>query len=109
MVLKLDRDGDRQENSPPSPKRRTKPRTAVKIDAVPVMVAEADIVEVQVLVDEDVDPVETTDDENYTYAVDDTPYEQEPLSHEISPEEDAANDWQEEVAKALRNANGNKS
>ena len=66
-------------------------------------------IDIQTLDDNDASEAEIVEEDGYTFQDVEADYVQEPLSQDIKQEDGIANDWQAEVAKALRNANGNKS
>ena len=105
--FKMDRESNKQGNGD-SPKKRTKQKN-IKVEAAPVPVAVDPVDDSQPVEETEEDPTENAEDTQYDFTDDRTAYKQEPLSQEIDQEDSVANDWQEEVAKALHNAKGSKS
>ena len=116
--FKMEKDGGRQGSGKPAA-RRSK-RASDHTDDKPVAEAEADAetiaeedidadTEINVLPEAEAAAEETAGDDEYTYAIDSDPFVQEPLSDEIDPGSGIANDWQAEVAQALRKSNDDKS
>jgi cell fate regulator YaaT (PSP1 superfamily) len=103
--FKMNRDGARQKNAP-QPAKRAGRATKRKDDSVNVPVEGN--AEITVLPDNDEDVAESAEEDDLSFAVNDNQYQQEPLSDEIADASSAANDWQEEVARALRKSNRNK-
>jgi len=100
--FKMDRKPDKNDAAETPQKRANKQN---KRSAAKVVVEEdvEDNAEIEVLANDD----EEVGEEEY-FDPDEETYEQEPLSHELNQENAANDDWQAEVAQALRNTNGNK-
>ncbi len=108
MWFKMDREGDRQGNAPAAARKRPRAKN-VQSETAPSESSMEEEIEIQTLDDNDASEAETVEEDAYAFQDVEVDYVQEPLSQEIKPGEGIANDWQAEVAKALRNANGNKS
>jgi hypothetical protein len=104
--FRMDREGDRQGSGQAS-RRREKSEDDHTMDSS-ISIAIDENAEIKVLVENDDDSKEIAEDDDSVFTNEEDNYEQEPLSQEIDQGNTFANDWQAEVAQALRNTNDNK-
>ena len=98
--FKMDREGGRAK-APAEPKRNPKP-----IQKEEVISSDDDDAEIQLSDDEEVDEIDIQDEADLTFPAEEAVYEQEPLSEEIVDGSAETDNWQDEVAKALRSEDG---
>jgi cell fate regulator YaaT (PSP1 superfamily) len=95
-------------------KEAEKPKIAKAENRMPAqeeMIAEVfdEDTEIRVLPEDDEEAREIADEEDFAFTPGDENFIQEPLSDEIEQGGNVVDDWQEEVARALRKSDGNKS
>lgn len=97
---------DKEAEKPKSVKPESRAAGKEKMEMVDEVYEEG--AEIAVLSEDDADVKESADEDDLSFVPDTGNFEQEPLSDEIE-QQAAADDWQEEVARALQKSNGNKS